>query len=69
MAFRPREAVTALKGEMNSGENRCRTPGIFRRANARVKSYARNRFRGHEHHCSTVSVEIPALAKVGEGGV
>ena len=52
MAFRPREMVTVLKGEMNSGENRCRTPWLFRRANARVKSSARNRFRGHEHHCS-----------------
>ena len=25
LAFRPRELVTVLKGEMNSGENRCRT--------------------------------------------
>ena len=48
----PREAGTG-KGEMNSGENRCRTPGIFRRASARVESYAHNRFRGREHHCAT----------------
>ena len=36
MAFRPRDTVTAPKGEMNSGENRCRIPELFRRANARV---------------------------------
>ena len=39
---------------MNSGENRCRITRLFRRANARAKSYARNRFRGQEHHSRTV---------------
>ena len=37
------------EGEMNSGENRCRTTELFRRANARVESPARTVLRAHEH--------------------
>ena len=47
MAFRPRDTVKVSKGEMNSGENRCRIPELFRRANARVKSPARSRHPRH----------------------
>ena len=58
MAFRPREMVTALKGEMNSGENRCRTPGIFRRTVARVESSARIAFAA-----TRIALCLPAIAR------